>query len=102
MSEQKVYPLWRKSGIIPSPRMQGDHVHSGLLLSVFARIAAKHKKDENFQDEVTDFLVRTIQDEIEVFFISEEKALKIKIHAFSNKHRFEYAIYVPNSWFRKE
>ena len=101
MGDCKVYPFWKKSGIIPKPRMQADHINVGLLLSLLTRLADKYEsgQDKEFQTRAESVLEGIVEGEIEVLFLAEEESMRVRIVSRIGVRRFGHDIFIPNSWF---
>lgn len=99
MSKNNVVFMWEKTGIIPYPSMPGDRVHSGLLLSLIAKVCLHYKKvNKAFYEEVETLIEKVIKDPVMVEFSKDEKHVFVDIMSSSGPDIFGYTLYVPLSW----
>ncbi len=98
-SDGKVVPIWKKTGVIPSPKMAADRVHSGLLLSLLARVAAVHEKPCNsFFEGLEKVIQSVISDDVVIEFSEDKKFFCIDILAKNASGVYGYALYMPKYW----
>ena len=99
MSTSNVFPLWKKSGCIPAPKMPGDRVSLGLLQALLSRQVGSHR---SFSTELLESLESTIQDvindETSIDISESEKHYCVDILADCPTGIFGYTLYLPKGW----
>jgi hypothetical protein len=97
--EEKVVPIWTKTGIIPSPQMPADRVHSGLLLSLLARVVAVHSElGTSLFEGLEKVIKNVISDDVDVDFAENKKFICVEILAQSTSGLYGYSLYIPKYW----
>lgn len=98
-TNEKIVPLWKKTGVIPSPTMTADRVHSGLLLSLLARVAAVHSEPcTAFFEGLEKVIKNVIVDDTEIDFVENKKFFCVEILARGESGLYGYSLYLPKYW----
>lgn len=99
MGEAEIIPIWKKTGVVPSPTMTADRVHAGLLLSLLSRVSAVHSEtSESFYQGLEQVIGNVITDEVSVDFSEDKKFIAIDILAKGESGIFGYTLYMPKYW----
>jgi len=99
MSTSNIFPLWKKTGCIPSPKMEGDRVSLGLLQSLLARHVGRSKTFSNeLLGKIETSIKEIITDDTSVEFSENEGHLCVDILSKCPTGMFGYTLFLPRGW----